>query len=117
MTPPHPKTPAGVLAFGIYMLGFALGTTAVALQSSLTLGSFLSPAVLALPHTCISTGGAIWHLGLLTTCTGNGKWPWPGSLRSFQVLRMGLVWSHGEGKQLMAVAFRELATVSLGLCC
>lgn len=99
------------------MLGFALGTTAVALQSSLTLGSFLSPAILALPHTCISTGGPTWHLSLLTTCTCNGKWPWPGSLRSFQVLRMGLVWSHGEGKQLMAVAFRELATVSLGLCC
>lgn len=69
------ETPAGVLAFGICMLSFTLRTTAVALQSSLALGSFLSPAVLALPHTCIITGGPVWHLCLLTTCTCVGHGP------------------------------------------
>lgn len=98
------ETPAGVPAFGICVLGFML-----------TLGSFLSPAVLVLPHTCIFTGD---HLAPLPAhhLHPYGTWPWPDSLGSSWVLRMGLLWSCGERKQPVAVVFRELATVSLSLC-
>lgn len=67
------ETPPDVPAFGTCVLGFTLGTTAVALQSTLTPGSFLSPASPVLPQTCIFTRS---HLALLPahicTCMGRG---------------------------------------------